>query len=84
MKVRLRRRNVELFLTKINRSQNWLSFRLEISSGHLSQFMTGKRNPSPMMRRRIMKVLKGCSWDYLFQIINCKERRRKVIKNCER
>ncbi len=68
-KARLRRENIEMLLMKTNRSQNWLACKLMISSWYLSQWMSGQRYPSPKMRHRIMCLLKGYKWDYLFEIV---------------
>lgn len=67
-KVRLRKRNIEMALAKMNKSQNWLAYKLMAGTGQLSQWMLGKRNVSPQIRQRISKILKGYDWDYLFQM----------------
>lgn len=69
MKVRLKGEVVDKILTKMNKSQNWLAYRMKISSGYMAQLMNGTRNPAPKMRGKIMKRLKGYEWDDLFEII---------------
>ena len=60
-------------LNRLNMTQNDLADLLEISSGHLSRLINGRRCPSPLMRRRLMDVL-GCSdFDELFVVVNCDE-----------
>lgn len=60
-------------LNRLNMTQNELAGLLEISSGHLSRLINGRRCPSPSMRRRLMDVL-GCSeFDELFVVVNCDE-----------
>lgn len=69
-RVRLRKRNIEIALAKMNKSQNWLSFKLMVSSGYLSQYMAGQRNASPKIRERIAKILNGYDWEYLFEMVD--------------
>jgi transcriptional regulator with XRE-family HTH domain len=45
-----------------------LAKRLGTTSGYMSQLMAGKRHPSPVMRRKILKVLKDCEFDDLFTL----------------
>jgi len=68
MKVYLKRGFVELYLAKKNLSQNWLASRLGISSGYMSQLLSGKRNPSPTLRGRMMDYFKDHDFDQLFEI----------------
>jgi len=68
-KVRLRCSDIEMFLLKSNLSQNDLAYRLRISSGFMSQLMKGDRCPSPALRRKIVKAIKGYTWDQLFEIV---------------
>ncbi len=60
-------------LNRLNMTQNDLARELDISSGHLSRLINGRRCPSPSMRRRLMDVL-GCSeFDELFVVVICDE-----------
>lgn len=68
-KVRLHCSNIEMFLLKSNLSQNDLAYKLRISSGFMSQLMKGDRCLSPALRRKIVKALKGYTWDQLFEIV---------------
>ena len=68
MKVYIRRKEVKKILIRRNKSQNWLAYKLEISSGYMSQLMDGTRNPSPKLRERIMKKLPEHKFDDLFEI----------------
>ncbi len=68
-RVRLRRKNIDMALTKMNLSQSKFAFKLMISSGAFSQYMTGKRCVSPYLRRKISRLLKGCAWDYIYELI---------------
>lgn len=68
MKVYIRRKEVKKILIRRNKSQNWLAYKLEISSGYMSQLMDGTRNPSPKLRERIMKNLSEQKFDDLFEI----------------
>ena len=54
---------------KINRrnmSQNELARRAEISSGYLSQLISGSKSPSPDVRRRLQAALEMSQFDDLF------------------
>ena len=68
MKVALKADNIRKILAQRNISQNWLAFRVGTTSGYISQMMTGKRNPSPKMRKKILKVLKDCEFEDLFKL----------------
>ncbi len=68
MKVFLKKQALQMILVKKNKSQNWLAYRMEISSGYISQLMDGKRCPSPKLRERMMIQLPECNFDDLFEI----------------
>jgi hypothetical protein len=57
-------------LIKKNKSQTWLCYKLEMSSGYLSQIMRRDRCPSAKMREKILRVvnkhLVKCTFDDLF------------------
>jgi transcriptional regulator with XRE-family HTH domain len=72
MKVYLRSREIKKILIRKNKSQNWLAHRLEVSSGYMSQLMDGSRNPSPVLRERIMNNLPEHKFDDLFLIKEAK------------
>jgi len=54
------------FLNRLNMSQNELARLAGISSGYLSQLMSGTRCPSAELRRRLMKALGVTDFDDLF------------------
>ncbi len=68
MKVKLNAAALSRILARKNVSQNWLAHRLGTTSGYMSQMMAGKRHPSPVMRRKMLKVLKDCEFDDLFTL----------------
>jgi transcriptional regulator with XRE-family HTH domain len=68
MEVVLKKKNLEKILIRKNKSQNWFADRIEVSSGYMSQLMTGSRSPSPKVRERIMNNLPEQSFDDLFII----------------
>ena len=68
MKVKLKKEAVRLALTRKNLTQNELARRLGISSGYMSQIMTGSRHPSAAVRRLILRHLRGHSFDDLFEV----------------
>lgn len=66
--VRLNRRALEVALTRKNLSQRDLARMISFSRSHLSHVITGRREPSPAMRRALLKKLRGYSFDDLFII----------------
>lgn len=69
MKVQLNAMTVRRILAKKNQSQNWLAQRVGTSSGYMSQMLAGRRYPSPKMRTKILKVLRGYEFDELFMLL---------------
>lgn len=53
-------------LNRLNMSQNELARMAGISSGYLSQLMSGTRCPSAEVRRKLMKTLGVTDFDDLF------------------
>ncbi len=72
-KSRLDAYKVWVFLNRLNIAQNELARMAGISSGYLSQLMTGTRRPSPETRRRLMKVLGVSNFEDLFVLENVDE-----------
>ena len=72
-KVMLRAEAVWDRLNRLNMTQNDLAHLLDISSGHLSRLINGRRCPSPSMRRRLMESLECSDFDDLFVVVNCDE-----------
>jgi len=66
-KFSLRQKTVLNYLAKKNLSQNWLARRLGISSGYMSQVLTGKRNLSPCMRAKFLKHFETLTFEDLFR-----------------
>ena len=65
-RVRLKQRCVWDRLDQLNLSQNELARTVGITSGYLSQLMSGTRCPSAEMRQRLQDVLGIDSFDDLF------------------
>lgn len=55
-------------LARKSLSQNWLAAKLGVSSGYMSQLLSGKRSPSPKVRRRILEYLPDKEFEELFDI----------------
>jgi len=53
-------------LDRLNISQNQLARLAEISPGHLSLLMNGRRSPAPAVRRRLMAALGVDDFHVLF------------------
>lgn len=68
MKVALRASVISEILARRNISQNWFAYRVGTKSGYMSQLMTGKRNPSPKMREKILKYLNNYKFDDIFKL----------------
>jgi len=73
LKVMVRQREVEHFLTKRNLSRNAFAGRLGISSGYMSQLMRGNRFPSAELRAKILRSLKNVTFDDIFEIVDADE-----------
>lgn len=69
-RVRLNPDRVWELLNRLNMTQNELARLAGISSGYLSQLMTGTRRPSAELRRRLMKALGVTRFEDLFILEN--------------
>ena len=58
MRVAIRHNKIKKILARKNMSQNCFAMRLGKSSGYMSQLMSGVRNPSPVLRKKILAELK--------------------------
>ena len=67
-KAKLRAEPVWELITRRNMSQNELARRSEISSGYLSQLISGRKNPSADVRKRIQAALEVDQFDELFDL----------------
>ena len=65
-KARLRPEPVWELITRRNMSQNELARRSDISSGYLSQLISGRKSPSPEVRRRLQAALEVSCFEDLF------------------
>ncbi len=77
VKVRLKTSTVRRLLAEKSMSQNWLAYRLRISSGYMSQLLNGTRRPSPEIRRRFLAVLSEHTFNDLFKIEASRDGREK-------
>jgi transcriptional regulator with XRE-family HTH domain len=70
MIVALKGAEIKKVLARKSISQNCFAYKLGISSSYMSQLMTGIRNPSPALRKKILKYLKldESNFDDLFLI----------------
>ena len=64
--MKLRPDRVWELLNRLNITQNELACKAGISSGYLSQLMSGTRCPSAEVRRNLMEVLGITEFDDLF------------------
>ena len=70
MVVAMKGDRIKQILARKSMSQNCFAMRLGVSSGYMSQLMSGIRNPSPELRREILKELKmdERGFDEIFEI----------------
>ena len=68
LKVKLNREAIEMVLARRNLTQNALARRLGVSSGYISQIMTGGRCVSPKMRQRMLRYFRGYTFNDLFTV----------------
>ena len=66
---RLKRAPLQRLLAKRNLSQNDLARRCGISSGFMSQLLSGERHAGPRTRQKIMEVFPAAAFDQLFEEI---------------
>ena len=66
LRVTLKPAPVWAFLEERDISQNELARLLGISSGYISQLMSGSAHPSPQVRQRLLRVLGVSDFDDLF------------------
>ena len=50
----------------LNRSQNWLARKIDVSPSYVSMLVNGERSPSGHIRRRMLKALGFTDFDQLF------------------
>ena len=65
-RVKLNPQAVWEHLNRLNKTQNELAAMVGITSGYLSQLMTGTRSPSAEVRKRLQEVLGVARFDDLF------------------
>lgn len=70
MIVALKSKQVKEILARKHMSHNGFAIKLNISSGYMSQLMSGVRNPSPELRQEILMVLKmnKTEFDQIFEL----------------
>lgn len=54
-------------VARLNLSQNELARRCRVTSGYMSQLLSGKRNPGPVVRQRLLDHLPGLGFDDVFE-----------------
>lgn len=65
----INKQNVEVALSKKNRTKKWFASQIGTVPEYVSQMLIGKRNPSPEMRDRITKIFHGrLTWDDIFTV----------------
>lgn len=54
-------------LARLNRSQNSIAKECGLSSGYMSQLLTGCRYPGPEVRERLLSAMPEITFDQLFE-----------------
>jgi putative transcriptional regulator len=70
VKVKLNRIALEIAMSRQNFTQRDLAEKTGFSRSHLSHIINGRREPSPALRRLILKHLPDYTFDDLFIIEN--------------
>lgn len=68
LRAKIRRKVVDEDLLRRNMTQAKLARRLGISTGFMSQLLTGQRYPGPSLRLRLLNEF-GVGFDALFEIV---------------
>ncbi len=66
IRVKLNRKVVEREIVRRNLSLNMVAIKAGLSSGHLSQIVSGNRYPSPQTRQKLLKALQPLTFDDVF------------------
>ena len=74
MKVRLKTKPFLQILARQNMSQNSFGRWAELTSGHVSQLLSGRRNVSPKTRKKILAALPGVAFEQIFSDAFSKKR----------
>ena len=53
-------------VARLNLSQNALARRCGVTSGYMSQLLSGKRHPGPVVRQRLLDALPSLGFDDVF------------------
>ncbi len=67
-RVYVRREAFDREMAVRNISQNGLAGAMGVSSGYMSQLLSGKRSPSPVIRQRLQQFLQIDEFDAIFRI----------------
>lgn len=70
VKVKLNRLALEVAMSRQNYTQRDLAEKTGFSRSHLSHIINGRREPSPILRRLLLKNLPDYKFDDLFSIEN--------------
>ena len=66
IKVKINKVVVEKEVARRNLSLNRLAIKAGISSGYISQLISGERYPSPQLREKLQKALQPLTFDDIF------------------
>ncbi|MDD5702445.1 MAG: helix-turn-helix transcriptional regulator [Dehalococcoidales bacterium] len=66
IKVKINKVVVEKEIARRNLSLNMLAIKAGISSGYISQLVSGDRYPSPQLREKLQKALQPLTFDDIF------------------
>jgi putative transcriptional regulator len=80
IRVRINRPTLEIAITRKNLTHKIFAMELGVTPGYLSRVMSGKYEPSPALRNRLLEYLKDYSFDDLFTIEETKQNDRTPNK----
>lgn len=69
MRALLKSTRIKKYLLLKNISQNNFAHRIGITSGYMSQLMSGYRYPSPELRQKMMEYLKINEFNDIYKIV---------------
>jgi hypothetical protein len=81
IKVKINKVVVEKEVARRNLSLNMLAIKAGISSGYISQLISGVRYPSPHLREKLQKALQPLTFDDIFIIEEIDQNGSKVDKS---
>jgi transcriptional regulator with XRE-family HTH domain len=74
------RADIRRIVARRNQSQNRFAQRCNLTSGHLSQLLSGKRLAGPDVRRRLLEALHPMIFDEIFEELEARPPRSRETR----